>query len=136
MSAVLLLITACGNGTGGQSVDPNEVVRQGQQVFLSEGCVRCHGDEGQGVTAPALRDGSVVETFPRCADQIRWVTLGSARWLRDVGPSYGAQPKRVTGGMPGFGDRLDDDQLRSVVSFTRVEFGDLDPVETANECFE
>jgi mono/diheme cytochrome c family protein len=131
-----LLVTGCGDGITGRPVDPNEVVHVGRQLFQSEGCVNCHGDEGQGVTAPALRDGKVIETFPLCADQLHWVTLGSARWKRDVGPSYGAQSKRVDGGMPGFGDRLDESQLRSVVTFTRVDFGGLDPSEATDDCFE
>lgn len=88
------------------------------------------------MTAPALRDGRVIETFPACADQIRWVTLGSARWRRDFGPNYGAQSKYVEGGMPGFGDRLDADQLRSVITFTRVEFGGVDAAEAVSDCFE
>lgn len=75
-------------------------------------------------------------TFPDCSDQIRWVELGSARWQRDIGPSYGAQPKRAQGGMPGFGDRLDQEQLRSVVTFTRVEFGGIDPADATSDCFE
>jgi mono/diheme cytochrome c family protein len=132
----LVLVTACGDGTGGQSVDPNDIVQLGKQLFQSEGCVHCHGDMGQGVTAPALRDGRVVEDFPVCADQIHWVTLGSARWLRDVGPTYGAQSKPVKGGMPGFGNRLDEEQLRSVVTFTRVEFGGLDAAEATSDCFK
>lgn len=89
---------------------------------------------GEGITAPALRDGGVVATFPACADQLRWVSLGSARWKRDVGPSYGAQSKLVAGGMPGFGSRLDEEQLASVVIFTRVRFGGLEAAEVAADC--
>jgi mono/diheme cytochrome c family protein len=135
MLVPLLLVTSCGDGTGARSIDPDDVVRIGRRLFQSEGCVNCHGTVGQGITGPALRDGSVVETFPLCADQIRWVALGSARWQRDLGPSYGAQSKRVNGGMPGFGDRLDADQLKSVVTFTRVEFGGLDASDATAGCF-
>jgi mono/diheme cytochrome c family protein len=38
--------------------------------------------------------------------------------------------------MPGFGDRLDQEQLRSVVTFTRVEFGGIDPADATSDCFE
>lgn len=130
------MLAACGDGVGGEPVDPTEAVQLGGQLFRSEGCFNCHGDVGQGVVGPALRDGSVIETFPVCADQVRWVSLGSARWVRDVGPSYGSQPKHVNGGMPGFGGRLDEEQLRSVVTFTRVQFGGLDGTEAARDCFD
>lgn len=132
---VLVVAAACGNGAGSQSVDPNSALQVGGQLFRSEGCVNCHGDMGQGVTAPALESGRVIETFPACAEQVLWVSLGSARWQRDVGPSYGAQTKRVNGGMPGFGERLSQEQLRSVVAFTRVEFGGLDSGEAIRDCF-
>lgn len=136
MLVPFLLASACGNGSSGEVPDPNEVVRLGGQLFHTEGCVHCHGEMGQGVTAPALRDGKVIGDFPVCADQIQWVTLGSARWRRDVGPTYGAQSKPVRGGMPGFGDRLDEERLKSVVTFTRVEFGGLDAAEAATQCFQ
>lgn len=129
-------LLAVGCGGKGNTVDSGRVVRTGGQLFVTEGCVNCHGEMGQGVTAPPLWGGRVIETFPDCAEQIRWETLGSARWQRDVAPSYGAQPKLVNGGMPGFGDRLDEEQLESVVTFTRVEFGGLDATEAARDCFE
>lgn len=134
MLVFVLLITACGGTVSVQPLDADRLVSLGERLFRSEGCVHCHGEMGEGVTAPALRDGSVVVTFPACADQLRWVSLGSARWKRDVGPSYGAQSKLVTGGMPGFGSRLDDAQLASVVTFTRVRFGGLEAVEAAADC--
>jgi len=133
--ALVLLFTACGGTTSVQPGDADRLVKLGGQIFHSEGCVNCHGEMGEGVTAPALRGGSVLVTFPACADQLRWVSLGSARWKRDVGPSYGAQSKLVTGGMPGFGSRLDTEQLESVVSFTRVEFGGLEASEAVADCF-
>ncbi|MGB8360823.1 MAG: cytochrome c [Acidimicrobiia bacterium] len=133
--AFVLLFSACGGTTSVQPVDADRLVELGEQLFHSEGCVNCHGEMGEGVTGPALRDGSVVVTFPACADQLRWVSLGSARWKRDVGPSYGAQSKLVTGGMPGFGSRLDDEQLESVVTFTRVRFGGLEAAEAVADCF-
>jgi mono/diheme cytochrome c family protein len=133
--AFVFLFTACGDTTSAKAVDADRLVKLGEQLFHSEGCVNCHGEMGEGVTAPALEDGSVIVTFPACADQLRWVSLGSARWKRDVGPSYGAQSKLVTGGMPGFGSRLDAEQLESVVAFTRVEFGGLEAADAVADCF-
>lgn len=126
----------CGNDDTAADVPVEEALRTGSSLFVSEGCVNCHGEQGQGVTAPALWQGNVIETFPNCEDQIRWVELGSARWSRDVGTSYGAQPKRLTGGMPGFGERLDDTQIKSLVMFTRIEFGGRSAEETANKCLQ
>lgn len=102
-------------------------------MFHTE-CARCHGPEGEGDIGPRL--ANVLETFPRCADEKQWVTLGSALWVRDVGPSYGAMGTPVTGEMPTFGSRLTAEQITQVVVYTRSVFGSGDPAEVAADCSE
>lgn len=131
--AVCLLLTGCG-GTDDGVPDPTAFVASGESLFASEGCVRCHGEQGQGGIGPALAGGAVLETFPACPDQLRWVSLGSAGWGRDVGPTYGATAQPVRGGMPGFAARLDDTQLAAVVTYTRVAFGGADPAQAVDDC--
>lgn len=130
---LMLVLSGCVE-PGNEVSDPAGEIAQGEALYNSEGCVNCHGLEGQGVIAPRLNEGAVLETFPSCAGQLRWVTLGSAGWAREVGATYGAGGKPVLGGMPSFGRRLDPEQIRQVVSFTRTVFGGADPVEVAADC--
>lgn len=139
-SARLVLLTfilavGCADRGPVTDVDVDEAVETGASLFVSEGCVNCHGEMGEGIIGPSLANGNVVETFPSCVDQVRWVGLGSARWKRDVGPSYGARAKPVKGGMPAFGTRLSDAQIRSLATFTRVEFGQLTAEAAFEQCF-
>ena len=94
-------------------------------------CTACHGENGEGVSAPAFAGGAVLATFPAgmCADHIEWVTLGSAGWPE---PTYGATNKPVNGGgvMPAFGATLTEEQLAAVVLYERVQFGG-EPLEEA-----
>jgi mono/diheme cytochrome c family protein len=130
---VMLVLSGCVD-PGNETSDPAGPISLGEALYKTEGCVNCHGMEGQGVIAPRLNEGAVLETFPSCAGQLRWVALGSAGWARDVGATYGASNKPVLGGMPSFGRRLDPEQIRQVVSFTRTIFGGADPVEVAADC--
>jgi mono/diheme cytochrome c family protein len=132
----MIVAAGCGGGGVVTDVDVDEALEIGGALFVSEGCVNCHGEKGEGIIGPSLANGNVVVTFPSCVDQIRWVELGSARWKRDIGPSYGAQAKPVKGGMPAFGERLSGIQIRSLATFTRVEFGQLTAERVFEQCFQ
>lgn len=123
--ALILILTSCGGEEETGDVTPADLERGGA-LFSSEDCARCHGEDGTGGSAPRLDGGAILETFPECDEHLRWVSLGSARWVRDVARTYGAGSKPVRGGMPGFGDRLDPRELRLLVIFTRVVFGGAD----------
>lgn len=114
--------------------DPDSVVASGRDIYTSEGCVNCHGSRGEGEIGPQLNEGSVLETFGSCNDQLRWIELGSARWLIEVGASYGDPGKPVEGGMPTFGSRLDPDQIVAVAAFTRSAFGGAGVEEAVADC--
>ncbi|MGA7228994.1 MAG: cytochrome c [Acidimicrobiia bacterium] len=131
---LLVSLVACSNNAQ-TPPDPTRVIELGRDLFHSEGCVHCHGENGQGLIGPRLNNGSVLDTFSSCADQARWIEEGSAGWLRDFGSSYGDTNKPVKGGMPGFGKRLDPEQLRAVASFTRVVFGGADPDRVIADCY-
>jgi mono/diheme cytochrome c family protein len=97
----------------------------GTELYLTEAspaCASCHGASGQGVSAPALADGDVVETWPDWRDHLMWVKLGTDGWPSDT---YGAQGKRVGGGglMPSFA-ALSDQQLAQVVLHERQLAGE------------
>jgi hypothetical protein len=89
-------------------------------------CASCHGSAGQGGTGPTLAGGSVLATFPSCDDHLTWVKVGTDGWAEETGSStYGAlgTPVGSSGAkMPGFVS-LTDDELREVVLYERVAFG-------------
>jgi len=108
------------------------------QALYSTNCVACHGEGGGGGAGPALAGGSVLATFPAgsCADHVLWVTLGSAGWVDQVGPTYGATDKQVGGTgvpMPGFGS-LSETELTQVTLYERVAFGEEDLAEAETDC--
>lgn len=103
---------------------------EGRAVYGS--CAACHGGNGQGGAGPALEN--VRETFPDCADHVRWVTLGSERWKETVSETYGATSKPINGVMPEFGKSLTPDQLRQIALYERVRFGAADLDAEKAEC--
>jgi len=126
--ALALLVAACG-GAEGSTIDP--LVAEGRDVY-GRLCSTCHGGGGAGGVGPGF--SGVLETFPACADQVRWIALGSAGWLEEVGPTYGEQDKEVRGGMPGFGDSLTPDQIEAVATFVRVRYGGGEESTTVAGC--
>jgi len=132
--ALMLSVFAAGcSNVSPDAPDVEATMSAGERIFRSEGCANCHGERGQGDVGPALT--GLLATFPSCQEQMRWVSLGSANWSREVGASYGALGKPVRGGMPGFGSRLSDYQVAQVVSFTRSSFTRGDPVSVLEDCF-
>lgn len=132
--AVLMALGSCATSAS-TLPDASDTISNGSMLFRSEGCFRCHGEQGEGLVGPRLRDGGVLETFPSCAAQLMWVSLGSAGWSREVGPTYGATAKPVQGGMPGFGARLEDRQLMEVVTFTRSALAGAGAEDVVADCF-
>lgn len=108
----------------------------GQSLYADPqvACNGCHGDNGEGGVGPTFAGGAVLATFPTCADHVQWVQLGSSGWQAQVGTEYGAAGILSLGGMPGFGDDLSDEDLRSVIAFERVRFGGADLDETLVDC--
>jgi hypothetical protein len=100
-------------------------------------CSACHGENGGGAgNFPGFVGGELLGTFPegRCEDQVEWVRLGTAGWPE---PTYGATAKPVGGSgavMPAFGDVLDEQQLRSVILYERVQFGGQDLGAAIADC--
>jgi mono/diheme cytochrome c family protein len=84
-------------------------------------CSACHGASGQGASAPALTE--VLVTFPDCATQRQWITLGSKRWEEEVGPTYGAPNKEITAVMPGMESTLSEDEIQQVAAYERTVIG-------------
>ena len=125
LSLVLLLSISIACGSAEESPD----LRRGRAVY--EGlCSSCHGPDGEGMGGPPLTN--LVDNWPDCSSQISWVELGSEEWQLQEGATYGATMKPVEGGMPGYIDVLDAEQIKQVVAFTRAEYSDQD-VEVALE---
>jgi Cytochrome C oxidase, cbb3-type, subunit III len=122
-----------GSGVGGGGTD---FLAEGESLFNAApgNCASCHGADGGGGVGPALT--GVLTTFGACADHEEWVTLGTAGFRAAGRATYGDSGKPVGGGgtMPTFGDKLTDEQLKSVVSFERVRFGGADPDQTLADC--
>jgi mono/diheme cytochrome c family protein len=112
------LLAACGGGDDGGTAETGPIAA-GENSYGST-CAVCHGSEGQGGVGRPL--DTVVADFPDCADQVRWMALGSSRWKTEVGPTFGASETPVSGGMPEFEATLSDEEIRAIAAFTRVRF--------------
>jgi mono/diheme cytochrome c family protein len=95
-----LALAGCG-GDGGEpeGPPPAQVVEsgdpaQGEQVFAGN-CAACHGGEGGGGTGPKLAGEAELTDPEQVVDQIR----------------------EGGGGMPSFGDRLNEQELADVSAF-------------------
>lgn len=122
-------------GRGGGGAEAVALLAVGQEVYASGAqCGSCHGTNGQGGTGPAMSGGAVLETWPSCEDQVKWIALGSNGWSVDVGSTYGAQSKPVQGGMPAFAGDLTDEEIRAVTAFERIRFGGAPAEETLVAC--
>jgi len=108
-----------------------ELGAAGRELYVDVGCSACHGGRGEGRVGPGL--AGVIETFSTCADQLEWVSKGSDAWEAERGPVYGSG-KPVQGGMPGFGEALSDEELRTVVAYTRFEFAGGAEDEVREDC--
>ena len=127
-AAGALILVACVSSpasTGNVDLDA------GRDVFARV-CTACHGAQGGGASGPAL--ATVLETFPACADHMRWVTLGSERWRDEVGPTYGAQKKEITGAMPSWESSLTQLEIKQVAAFERFQFGGLELASATGDC--
>ncbi len=70
-------------------------------ALFDDRCSSCHGRSGEGLTAPALSNGRVAAKFPDIEAQVAVVRDGR-------------------NGMPSFGDRISDEQIRAIVRYTRT----------------
>ncbi|MFQ5966976.1 MAG: c-type cytochrome [Acidimicrobiia bacterium] len=113
VSTLVVALSACTSGAD----DP---MSEGRRLYLQH-CTACHGDFGEGGIGRPLAD--VVSVFPECAIHVTWITIGSVRWLEEVGPTYGAGNRAPEGIMPSFGGTLTDEQIRVVAAYERADFG-------------
>jgi mono/diheme cytochrome c family protein len=125
MVLVSLVLTACGGAQGGSPL------REGRTAYGNT-CSACHGDAGQGGVGPDL--SGVAATFPSCADQIEWITLGSDRWKEEHGATYGALNAPIAGGMPSHGETLTPNEIATVAAFERSTYGGVDEQDAIEDC--
>ena len=101
----------------------------GEELFNAY-CARCHtlgwsyrddyeepdAEPGGGAFGPNLRDGLTIRQFPNREDHIAFVTEGS-----EYGVNYGRRGigGRESGGMPGFGQLLTEEQIAAIVDYER-----------------
>jgi mono/diheme cytochrome c family protein len=95
----------------------------GAEVYAGKGCSGCHGAGGAGAGAvPALT--STAEDFPKPADMVRWVALGTvgyqAAGIEEYAPG---KPVGAGGQMPAWADSLTAEELMAVVLHERTAFG-------------
>jgi mono/diheme cytochrome c family protein len=72
----------------------------GAAVFANR-CASCHGSDGGGGLGPQLSGGRAAQRFPNIADQIGVIADGR-------------------GGMPAFGSRLSEAEIKAVAEYTRT----------------
>ncbi len=96
VAAAIMLFTLHGQGSS-QAGKPSD--NPGATIYADR-CAICHGSVGQGGTGPPLA-GFVVDAFPDIEDEIEIVASG----------------KR---GMPAYSPSLSEDDIRTVVEYTRV----------------
>ena len=70
-------------------------------ALFANRCASCHGAAGQGGVGPGLSAGRVATKFPDIEQQVALVRDGK-------------------GGMPTFGRRIGEDEIRAVVRYTRT----------------
>ena len=131
-AALFTIMSASCQGSSTPPVDVDAAISTGSMLYQSEGCANCHGPKGEGDVGPDL--SGVIDTFPSCDTQVTWVSLGSARWNQEMGSSYGDSNKPVRGGMPGFEERLEEEQIRKIASYTRSEFAGGDDDRVVGAC--
>ncbi len=129
--AAFLIAAACGDDEGGGTTTGASPLAAGGSLYESV-CASCHGSGGGGGVGPAL--DVVTSDFPDCADQVRWITLGSSGWEDQVGPSYGALEKPVRGGMPAYEDALTEQEIREVSAFIRARFAGQPEGDALTDC--
>jgi len=108
----------------------------GADVYGRTGsCAGCHGDNGEGGAGPAFAGGAVTAAFSVCEEHVTWVRLGTQAFGAEIGSTYGDQAKPVGGGgvMPGF-TQLTEDELRGVVLYERVRWGNESEDTSLVEC--
>jgi mono/diheme cytochrome c family protein len=107
---------------GGQVAGPRPRPAASGRAVYATFCASCHGARGEGGVGPKLAGGEAKLTFPNEADHVNWVKTGSVAF---AGKRYG-DPNRpggqhgpATGGMPGFGAQLSDEEIKAVVAYER-----------------
>lgn len=90
-------------------------------TVYSTNCATCHGATGGGSgNIPALTgDTSVIKEFPKPAEQVAWVAIGSAGWLQ-AGHKTLPGGRAVAGGMPAWDTSLQPADLMAVVLHERT----------------
>lgn len=103
------------------ATNANGPVAVGADVYANKGCAACHGAAGAGNgNIPALvGPAGAVKEFPRPADQVAWVALGSAGWLA-AGNTKLPGGRQVAGGMPAWAASLTPEELMAVVLHERA----------------
>ena len=93
-----LLTVACGQGSSGGIVVKD--VAATRALFASQQCAVCHGPTGEGGTGANLKTGLPMQ---RSLEQIE------------------AQIKNGSGVMPGFKDKLSEEQIQELAKFVYKE---------------
>jgi mono/diheme cytochrome c family protein len=104
VAAAITVVLLFANSPAQAPAAPAAVVEAGGvdgATVFGDNCATCHGGDGSGGIGPRLAGGRVVTVYPDPADQIAVVTNGRA-------------------GMPAFGRKLTEEEIRAVVEYTRT----------------
>jgi mono/diheme cytochrome c family protein len=106
------------SGEPAQVLDPQQVAR-GEALYQMN-CLQCHGVRGEG--NPNWRRQNSDDTYPPPPHNSTGHTWHHAdgllyRIIRDGGTIY--ETPGFKSGMPAFGDRLKDDEIRAVITYLK-----------------
>jgi mono/diheme cytochrome c family protein len=99
LAVVALASVSCGGTAPEVSAGSDPELFDGRAIWISQ-CASCHGASGGGVRGPKLSDGELLARIPDAADQEALIRNGR-------------------GAMPSYAGRLSDEQIASVVRYTR-----------------
>ncbi len=97
--SVSLLAAACGGTAPEVAEGADPALSEGRSIWVAQ-CASCHGASGGGGRGPKLSEGEVLDRYPEIADQVDLVLNGR-------------------GAMPSYVGRLSEQQIESVVRYTR-----------------
>lgn len=113
----------------------NDPLAIGAEVYTTAGCAGCHGPSGAGGAAgQKLNEGHVIETFSDPLAMVHWIAYGSQNGGARADGSYGTTTvrKKLTGGMPGWADRLTPEEIAAVTIYVRESLSGGDPADDPN----
>ena len=99
VAALAIALSSCGGVAPEVAEGSDPALVEGRTIWTGQ-CASCHGVSGRGGRGPKLSEGQVLDRFPDASSQEALILNGR-------------------GAMPAYAGRLSDEQITSVVRYTR-----------------